>query len=131
GQAHQAAAGIRKGEGPDRGLFGAQGAVRLHRQAAPERQGRAVRQCGRAEEKLTARSAVRDSPHLLLSFRRERDLYSKAGRGGCRPRGTTNTSTGLGIAAGSAPAMTEKRCHGSSHLPARARPLSLYAAAGG
>src|SRR5262249_19053061 len=54
GQAHQAAAGIREGEGPDRGLFGAQGAIRLYRQAAPERQGRAARQGGRAEEKLTS-----------------------------------------------------------------------------
>jgi peptidyl-prolyl cis-trans isomerase C len=41
GQAHQAAAGIREGEGPDRGLPGAQGADRFHHQAAPEREGRA------------------------------------------------------------------------------------------
>ena len=49
GQAHQAAAGIRQGQGPDRDLRGAQGADRFHRQAAPDRQDRAARQAGRAE----------------------------------------------------------------------------------
>ena len=46
GQAHQGAAGVREGQGPDRDLRAAQGAGRVRHQAARGRQDRAARQAG-------------------------------------------------------------------------------------
>src|SRR5262249_55795557 len=61
GQTHQTAAGIREGEGPDRGLCGAQGAERVRRQPAQDRQDRASGQAGRAKEELTGKISLTTS----------------------------------------------------------------------
>ena len=66
GQAHQAAAGVREGEGPDRGLPGTQGADRLHHQAAPD---------GARSSASTSRP-IKNPPNRNLPSRKRIDRFS-------------------------------------------------------